>query len=895
MKENEAPKACLRSEYCPPDWTIEHIALQFDLIADATTVTAEMQVKRCDAEQLDASSSTPPLVLDGVDLQLLSVAVDGKPLSADDYHCDDVSLTLHELPSQCLLSVVTRIDPVNNKALEGLYQSSGNFCTQCEAQGFRKIMYYLDRPDVLAVFDVKIIASQQDYPVLLANGNKVAEGSLDDGRHFAQWHDPFPKPCYLFALVAGALDCVTDTFTTASGREVDLRIYVESHNIDKCDHAMLSLKNSMRWDEEVYGLEYDLDIYMVVAVDDFNMGAMENKGLNIFNSKYVLADRQSATDSDFLGVEGVIAHEYFHNWTGNRVTCRDWFQLSLKEGLTVFRDQEFSSDMNSRSVKRIGDVRLLKARQFPEDAGPMAHPIRPDSYIEINNFYTITVYEKGAEVIRMMHTLLGADKFRKGIDLYFERHDGQAVTCEDFVLSMEAASGVSLEQFRRWYSQAGTPEVTASSSYSAETGEFQLHLKQSCPATPGQDKKLPFHIPVSVALLDAEGGLMPLESTSIREVSKETVLDLKETQQTIVFTGLQSEPIPSLLRNFTAPVHLNYDYSDDQLAFLMANDSDLFNRWDAGQRLVRRVIENRLKDEGGNDGQGSASDSQPSSVEDAWIVAFGKLLADEQIDPALKAEMLIIPGIESVAELHDEIDIEGIDRARTAALVNLAETHAELLTAVYQQVGAEGSAGAFSVDSVAVGRRSLANACLGILSRLPQDAWLPMALARFQGADNMTDRVASLQLLCSCINPLRDDCLAEFYDQWKHDKLVLDKWFTVQAIANAPDTVDRVLKLRSHADFSLSNPNRVRSLIGAFAMSNTKGFHCQQGYTLLGDVVLDLDADNPQVAARLVGALTRWRRFDVDRQAMMQQQLQRIRGVEGLSKDVFEIVSKSLV
>lgn len=887
MSDNNAPKTILREDYSPPSFDFSKVSLHFELDEQSTVVRGEYRVSRSST----ALGSTA-LVLDGVQLELLAISIDGRDLTPGEYTVDDSSLTLTDVPDQFTLQVSTRIDPLNNRALEGLYKSSGNFCTQCEAEGFRKIIYYQDRPDVLSVYTVRVEAEKSAYPVLLSNGNLVAEGELPGGRHYAEWHDPHPKPSYLFALVAGDLEHVADTYTTGSGREIDLRIYVEAHNIDKCEHAMVSLKKSMQWDEDVFGLEYDLDIFMIVAVDDFNMGAMENKGLNIFNSKFVLADIHSATDTDFTGVESVIAHEYFHNWTGNRITCRDWFQLSLKEGLTVFRDQEFSSDLNSRAVKRIGDVALLRARQFPEDAGPMAHPVRPDSYMEINNFYTVTIYEKGAEVIRMMHTLLGPGRFRSGIDLYFERHDGQAVTCEDFVRAMEDASSVDLTQFRHWYSQAGTPQLDVDVEYDQARQQFHMHFKQLCSPTPGQSEKPDFHIPVRLALLDAAGEELPLVSNNANiepaltpedkgAVRSECVLDVTRQQQSVTFEKIESTPVPSILRQFSAPVRLNIPYSDNELSFLMAKDSDAFNRWEAGQKLSRRVFENTL-----------AGDSSGLEL---WADAIGTLLADSSVDPALCAVMLDFPGIEDIAEDHAVIDVDAVNEARENVLATLAYKHVDLLLKLYERLTAATQIQTVA-DSDSIGMRSLKQASLSLLSRLPSQQWLPLAVTQFETAQNMTDSAAALRLMCDFKCPEREIYLKQFYEKWRGDKLVIDKWFAFQATSTAPDTLQRIEELSKHDDYSLDNPNRVRSLIGAFAMNNTLRFHDASGagYRLLSDTVLQLDKTNPQLAARLAGGFSRWKRFTENRQLLMKDQLDRIRQESGLSRDLYEIIDKSI-
>ena len=908
MKDNDAPKMILRKDYQPLPYRVHHANLKFELEPEATVVTAELSVEpRESVEPLAVTTAGPEsdksdqsrIFLDGIDLELLDIHRDGELLDAGSYNQTDTGLFVDNVTAACVLIIRTRINPAANVALEGLYQSSGNFCTQCEAQGFRKITFYPDQPDNLATFDVTLIADKTRYPVLLANGNLTDSGDLGNDRHWARWQDPYPKPSYLFALVAGDLEHIQDTFVTASGRSVDLRIYVESHNLAQVDYAMGALKRSMKWDEEVYGLEYDLDIFMIVAVDDFNMGAMENKGLNIFNSRYVLAKPETATDSDIEGVESVIAHEYFHNWTGNRITCRDWFQLSLKEGLTVFRDQEFSSDLNSRAVKRIADVRLLKSRQFPEDAGPMAHPIRPDSYIEINNFYTVTVYEKGAEVIRMIHTLLGEQAFHKGMSVYVDRHDGEAATCEDFVVAMEAGSGIDLTQFRNWYSQAGTPVLSVSSEYLSDKASFRLTIKQHCPATPGQADKKPFHIPLRLGLLDRAGNALPLNLSDTKNNeavsgSTEIVLNIKEPVQTFEFINVAEDPVPSLLRQFSAPVHLHYQYSDEQLALLLAHDGDTYNRWDASQRLFRRVVERLME-------SADAAAVRDHTSVSVMIGAFKACLEDAAIDTALKAEVFTFPGIEIIAESHEVIAIESLHSARQAVLGWIADALHQPLLQLYNELQAA-SVGNYQLDAASMGKRSLKNTCLELLSHASSSEnpatqqWQTLAGEQYKNANSMTDRVASLKVLCNTNSEVRRECLADFYRRFESEKLVIDKWFALQAQSSADDVVEQVESLRSHAAFNMLNPNRVRSLMGVFAIGNPVGFHRNdgRGYQLLTETIIELDANNPQVAARLAGAFTQWRRFDAGRQQLLKDSLQQISAQSGLSADVFEIVSKSL-
>ncbi len=865
---NEQPVAISRYDYKPPAWIIPSVELHFDLDATRTQVKSKLSLQR---------QSEEALRLNGVDLTLISVAVDGRDLSRDEYELDDKHLVLHKLPDRCDLEICVEINPRGNTALEGLYLSSGNFCTQCEAEGFRKITYFLDRPDVLSVYTVSMNAPLKNFPVLLSNGNCLS--TSDDGvMAYAKWHDPFPKPSYLFALVAGNLSHVKDSFTTSSGRHVDLYIYVEKHNLDKCAYGMQALKRSMRWDEKRYGLEYDLDLYMIVAVDDFNMGAMENKGLNIFNSKYVLADADTATDTDFIGVESVIAHEYFHNWTGNRVTCRDWFQLSLKEGLTVFRDQEFTADMHDRTVKRIEDVRLLRARQFPEDAGPMAHPVRPESFIEINNFYTLTVYEKGAELIRMMYTLLGEQAYRRGIDLYFERHDGQAVTCDDFIAAMQDASGVDLAQFTLWYSQAGTPEITVSEQYDNENDTYLLTLSQHCPDTPGQTNKQPMHIPVLLGLLDAAGTSMSLPSAGRADDS--ALLHLTQKEQTFRFESIPSKPVLSIFREFSAPVKLKSKSTDNDLCLLMGSDSDAFNRWDASQRMASRLIEN------------SMANTEAVSSE-AYLGAIGRVISDDQLDPAIKAEVLSLPSLDTLAESQELVDIHKLHKARNALQQAIATCHRDKLVQIVETQLMDTEP--YSVVHDAIGKRKLANCALSLLASLPVNHWLAIASRQYKTASNMTDRMAALSALMHSDGDERSYALDDFYKRYEFQRLVIDKWFSLQATVPREGVIDNVIALSKHEAFKLSNPNRVRSLIGAFAAGNPVGLHGEggRGYRLLADYVLTLDAKNPQIAARLIGPLTRWRRFAKPNAELMRGELNRIAAAD-LSPDVYEIVNKSV-
>ncbi|MGY0787747.1 aminopeptidase N [Azospirillum argentinense] len=876
------PKAIRLQDYRPPAHLIDTVDLFFDLGEEVTTVRAQLGLRRnpaCD------SAAALPLTLDGQRLELVSVALNGQPLGDADYTVTPDHLTVHSVPETFTLETVVRIKPQENTALEGLYKSSGNFCTQCEAEGFRKITYFADRPDVMARYTTTITADKALYPVLLSNGNLIESGDLPDGRHRAVWEDPFPKPCYLFALVAGTLVHQEDRFRTASGRDVTLRIYVEPGNEDKVDHAMRSLIKSMRWDEEVFGLEYDLDIFNIVAVGDFNMGAMENKSLNVFNTKYILAKPETATDQDFLGIEAVVAHEYFHNWTGNRVTCRDWFQLSLKEGLTVFRDQEFSSDMNSRAVKRIADVQRLRTVQFPEDSGAMAHPVRPDSYVEINNFYTPTVYDKGSEVIRMYHTLLGPRGFRKGMDLYFQRHDGQAVTCDDFAAAMSDATGVDLTQFKRWYRQAGTPELDVSGAYDEAAKTYRLTVRQTVPPTPGQPVKEPMHIPLVMGLLGPDGADLPLRLTGEAEpAGTSRTLHITEAEQTFTFVDVPARPVPSLLRGFSAPVKLRADLTDGDLTFLMANDSDAFNRWEAGQTLATRLLLSLVTDR-----QAGRELALPQS----FIDAVGAVLKDADQDPAFAAQALVLPTESYLGTQMEVIDPDAIHAVREFARRRLAEAlRPGWLDTHRRNAGNE----PFSVDAAAIGRRALKNLCLAYLMALEDEEALGLCLGQYRGAQAMTDVMAALQFLSNSNAPERDEAIASFYERWKGEALVVDKWFGVQATSHRPDALERVTALLAHPAFEIRNPNKVYALIGGFAGGNPVRFHDTSGagYRFLADQVLRLDPMNPQVAARMVGPFSRLRRYDATRRALMKAELERIVATPGLSPDVFEVASKSL-
>ncbi|WP_333984219.1 aminopeptidase N [Ectopseudomonas khazarica] len=881
----EQSKTIYLKDYQVPDYLIDETHLTFELFEDHSLVHAQLVMRR----NPEAGAGLPPLVLDGQQLELLELKLDDRELGEGDYSLTASHLTLQPTQERFVVDSSVRIHPESNTALEGLYKSGTMFCTQCEAEGFRKITFYLDRPDVMSKFTTTVSAEQHAYPVLLSNGNPLASGSEEGGRHWATWEDPFKKPAYLFALVAGDLWCVEDSFTTMSSREVALRIYVEPENIDKVQHAMDSLKRSMKWDEEVYGREYDLDIFMIVAVNDFNMGAMENKGLNIFNSSCVLAKAETATDAAHQRVEAVVAHEYFHNWSGNRVTCRDWFQLSLKEGFTVFRDSEFSADTHSRTVKRIEDVAYLRTHQFAEDAGPMAHPVRPDAYMEISNFYTLTIYEKGSEVLRMIHTLLGPELFRKGSDLYFERHDGQAVTCDDFVKAMEDASGIDLTQFKRWYTQAGTPRLQVSEAYDASAQTYSLTFRQSCPPTPGQSEKLPFVIPLALGLLDAQGNELPLRlQGEVTASGTGRVLSITEAEQTFTFEGIAEQPLPSLLRGFSAPVKLSFPYSRDQLMFLMQHDSDGFNRWEAGQQLSVQVLQELI---------GQYQRGEELALDQRLVEALRTLLLDESLDQAMVAEMLSLPGEAYLTEISDVADVEAIHEAREFARLQLADALYAPLLARYQANRDVSRATPYVAEAAHFARRSLQNIALSYLMLSQQAEVLAACVEQFENADNMTERLAALAVLVnSPFEAERSKALAMFADFFKDDALVMDQWFSVQAGSPLPGGLERVHALMQHEAFTLKNPNKVRALIGAFANQNLINFHQADGsgYRFLADQVITLNALNPQIASRLLAPLTRWRKYAPARQAQMKAELERILASGELSSDVYEVVSKSL-
>ena len=885
----DTPLTIYRKDYTPPTYWVDTVEMGFDLDPQATRVATRLHMTR----NRDARSKS--IVLLGESIELVALRMNGKTLTKRGYTLVDGRLEIANAPDEVELEIETLLQPDQNTSLMGLYVSNGNFFTQCEAEGFRKITYFPDRPDVMAKYTVMLRADKAKYPVLLSNGNLIEEGDLGDGRHYALWEDPFKKPSYLFALVAGDLVCQEETYKLQSGREVLLQVWVEEGNLDKTQHAMDSLKKSIAWDEERFGLELDLDRFMIVAVGDFNMGAMENKGLNIFNTKYVLANPRIATDADYAGIESVVGHEYFHNWTGNRVTCRDWFQLSLKEGLTVFRDQEFSADLigtpSGRAVKRIEDVRVLRQAQFPEDAGPMAHPVRPDSYVEINNFYTVTIYEKGSEVVRMYQTLLGREGFRRGMDLYFERHDGQAVTCDDFRAAMADANGRDLTQFELWYSQAGTPRVKVETRYDETSQTYMLTLTQSCPPTPGQKDKKPFHIPVAVGLLDSGGRDLPLRLDAVEGGSEEAVttmvLELTQPSQTFHFVNIPECPVPSVLRGFSAPVVLDIEYSDAELAFLMANDSDAFNRWEAGQRLAMRRMLALIELV-----QAGRTAADLVYEEGVLTQAFRATLTDPELDPAFIEFALTLPSESVVAEQMDVIDPQAIHGVRRFLRRSLAKALRADWEAAYD---ANQTPGEYSPDAVSAGKRGLKNLALSYLAELDDEAAHQLAQGQYDQANNMTDRAAALMALANSTAPGRDAALAHFYEEFESEALVVDKWFSLQAMSRNTD-VAAVRKLMAHPAFTLKNPNRARSLVFSFCNGNPAQFHAidGSGYAFWAEQVIALNALNPQVAARLARTMDRWRKYAPALQDKMRSALEQVARSKGLSKDVLEVVTKSL-
>ena len=870
-KQKSAQRVYLR-DYAPPDYRIPGIELQVDLDRERTRVRSCLQVERSGDHQR-------PLVLHGEKLSLISVKINGETLDPTNYHRDDTTLTLNLREPTTTLEIETQINPAANSELNGLYASADTLCTQCEPEGFRRITYFLDRPDVLSVYRVTLRALKDQYPVLLANGNQVDSG--EDGRHhYVIWEDPHPKPCYLFALVAGPLQFIEDRFTTCSGREVLLRIYARSRDIPQCDFALSALRDAMIWDEKMYGCEYDLVQYNIVAVEDFNMGAMENKGLNIFNTRYVLAQPATATDHDYRSVRDVIGHEYLHNWSGNRVTLRDWFQLSLKEGFTVFREQQFSADHDSAGVKRIEDANLVRTQQFREDMGPMAHPVRPESFVEINNFYTLTVYIKGAEVVRMLSLLVGAEGFLRGCRHYFEHYDGEAVTTDDFIGAMEAACDVDLSQFRRWYEQAGTPRIEVSGSFDPDKSRYCLRISQNNPDSSGEHQP-PLQMPIVVAFFDTEGNALSAQSESDGRKQHEHTLVLTDPVQKFAFTGLNSQPIPSLLRGFSAPVMLQADLGDQDLAVLAGHDADPFCRWDAGQTLARKEILRWL-----NDGSVCALDEH-------FAESFGKTLRADLSDRAFQALALRLPEENYLGDFVEVIDPEGIHRSRWSVMQALARRYTDELLERYHALDAKLP---YQRDAASAAARALRNTCLGYLMTLEEGNVTVLALKQLKAADNMTDALAALALLANQALPARDEALAFFEDRWREYPLVMDKWLRVQAVSRCEDTVARVRDLTRHRCYQHDNPNKIHALIGALAHTNPLRFHERDGsgYQLIAEQLLATDARNPQVAARLASAFNLWRRYEPGRRERMHKVLQSISGAEHLSRDVGEIIERAL-
>ena len=879
------PVTIHRKDYTAPAYWVNTVEIGFDLDPAATRVST------CITLQRNSESPNKDVELLGDGVKLVALRMNGKTLrkGVKGYSIADGKLSIANAPDEITLEIETLVEPEKNTSMMGLYVSNGNFFTQCEAEGFRKITWFPDRPDVMAKYTVMLRGDKKKYPVLLSNGNLIEQGDLPQGRHYAKWEDPFKKPSYLFALVAGKLVCQEEKFKLNSGRKVLLQVWVEPGNLDKTQHAMDSLKHSIRWDQERYGLELDLDRFMIVAVGDFNMGAMENKGLNIFNTKYVLANPSIATDTDYANIEAVVGHEYFHNWTGNRVTCRDWFQLSLKEGLTVFRDQEFSADMigtdSGRAVSRIENVRMLRQVQFSEDAGPMAHAVRPDSFVEISNFYTVTIYEKGAEVVRMVQTLLGRDGFRKGMDLYFARHDGQAVTCDDFRAAMADSNGRDLRQFGRWYSQPGTPQLKVQSHYDAENKTYELTLSQSCKPGAGQKKPLPFHIPVAVGLLDARGRDMALTLEGVASAKPATicVLELTKAKQTFIFNRVTTKPTPSLLRNFSAPVVMEYDYSDQELAQLMAHDSDAFNRWEAGQRLAMQRLLNLIK---------QVQRGETLTLDALFINALRTTLIDTALDPSFREVVLTLPSELMLAEQCEVIDPQAIHTARQYMRKTISEKLKADFIAVY---AANLTPGKYSPDAKSAGKRGLKNLCLSYLLGWEDESTLQLAHAQIAAADNMTDRLAALMCLVNTGSKTAQQPLKNFYRDFKNEALVVDKWFSLQAVAMHTD-VTAVRKLMTHPAFTLKNPNRARSLISSFCNGNPSQFHAADGsgYAFWTEQVIALNKLNPQVAARLVRTLDHWKKYQPALKQQMQAALQKVAATKSLSKDVQEVVFKTL-
>jgi aminopeptidase N len=881
--KTDTPRPIRLADYRPPAHLVDHVDLDIRLDQNRTRIRARLSIRPNPAH----GAPDGLLRLDGEHLELDQIELDGRDLQLGaDYDLSDVGLVIKSVPDRPFkLTMVTFVDPDANKALQGLYRSRGVYCTQCEAQGFRRITYFTDRPDVLSTYTVRIEADVEQAPVLLSNGNPTERGTLERGRrHYAVWRDPHPKPCYLFALVGGRFSSIASTFTTASGREVDLRVYVEPGLEARAHWAMDALKRSMRWDEQRFGREYDLDVFNIVAVSDFNLGAMENKGLNIFNDRLILASAETATDVMFEAIESVVAHEYFHNWTGNRITCRDWFQLCLKEGLTVFRDQEFSGDERSPTVQRITDVRQLRAHQFPEDAGPMAHPVRPSSYIEINNFYTATVYEKGAEIVRMLRTLVGADAFRSGMDLYFERHDGQAATVEQFLACFSEVSGQDLGHFMLWYEQAGTPELVCSLDYDRRARAATLTIEQVLPATPGEARKKPLHIPVRIGLVGSDGRDLPLRLAGGDAVD-DGILHVDRRRQSFTFRDIASRPVASLLRGFSAPVNLTIDASDRDLEFLMANDSDLFNRWQAANAYATRTLVQIVA---------ALKAGKRSTRGTAYAKALGPTLRDDRLEPAYRAELLKLPTQSDIArEIARDVDPEHIHRAHRQLSRIVATTLGRELASLYRAMTDPGE---FSPDARSAGRRALRNAVLTLLVQRGEAKDIATAVRHLESASNMTDEAHALFLLAGIAGPAREAALGHFYERWRHDHLVIDTWFAAQAVAPLAETVDRVRELIAHPLFSITTPNKVRALIGNFATMNPVQFNRPDGagYMLVAEEVLSIDRFNPQVAARLLNCYRSWRALEPVRRRAAKKALVRVAAAPHLSRDVYEIVSRML-
>ena len=871
----DTPQPIRLSDYRPPAFLIDEVHLDLSLAPTSTRVKARLSIRR-------NGEHTEPLVFDGVRLTLVSLAIDGAPLAANRYDVGAEQLTIGEVPDAFLLDTEVEIDPQGNTALEGLYMSGGRFCTQCEAEGFRKVTYWPDRPDVLSRFTVRMDADKAAYPRLLSNGNLMDSGDLPGGRHFAVWNDPFLKPCYLFALVAGELDVLEDAFVTMSGRKVDLRIYVDPGQSPRALYAMDALKRSMRWDEEAFGREYDLDLFMIVAVRDFNFGAMENKGLNIFNSSLLLADSDTATDANYERIESVIAHEYFHNWTGDRITCRDWFQLCLKEGLTVFRDQSFSADQRGATVQRIKDVKALRARQFAEDAGPLAHPVRPSSYLKIDNFYTATVYEKGAEVIRMLRTLLGEADFRRGMDLYFDRLDGTAATVEQFIACFAEVSGQDLTDFFRWYEQAGTPTLEIASRYDAAGQALHLTLGQTIAPTPGQPDKAPAPIPIRIGLLDEDGKPLTFRAPGAAKAAAEATVVFSQARQEIRLDGVARRPVLSALRGFSAPVKLKSDAPGEDRYVLLSSDPDLFNRWEAGQSLAEELILARAR--------GQADEAG----ETRFVAAMGRAIADQSAEPAFTALLLEAPDETDLSlAMSPGADPQAIHAARETLRRSLARTLRNDLERLHDTLAAPG---AFSPDADSAGRRALANAALRLLSAEPTDDVTARARRHYRQASNMTDAMAGLEALMNLGGEPFEAALVEFYERWKAEPLVVDKWFAIQARAPGPGAVGRALGLTAHPAFDAKTPNRLRALVSNFSQFNPSGFHDPSGagYRFLADQILAVDRFNPMVAARLIEPLGGFRRYTPALAGLMKAQLERIAATEGLSKNVLELATRAL-